>query len=124
MDPLLIYEWTAEGGASEALLVSWDDGALVVHVEGTTVALPVEALARVMERYGKPVDETVKLEGPTLDLGAHGSLRRIRHRGYYDVIARDFIVWERPEGEPLVEMATAVSAALGHLAHALRSGGG
>jgi hypothetical protein len=119
MGPLLIYEWTADGGGTEALLVSFEHQALVVHVEGRKVALPVEALARVMERYGKPLDDTVKLEGPTLDLGAHGSLRRIRHRGFYDVIARDFIVWERPEGEPLVEMATAVSAALGHLALAV-----
>jgi hypothetical protein len=76
-----------------------------------------------MQRYGKPLDEGVALEGPSVDLGEAGVLRRIRHRGFYDVIARDFIVWEAPGGEPLAELATAVSAALVHFVDAARRAG-
>ena len=118
MTTLMIHEWVTETGASESLHVGVVDGELVVHVEGTEVAMPMQVLERVMERYGKPLDPAVKLEGPELDMGDAGVLQRIRHRGFYDVIARDFIVWHPPGREPLAELATAISAALAHFARA------
>jgi hypothetical protein len=113
---LLVHEWTTGDGEREALEVGVDDGCLVVRTAGGDARLPMSVLERVMERYAKPLEADVKLDGPSLDLGNAGVLRRIRHRGFYDVIARDFIVWHPREGEPVAELATAVSAALGHFA--------
>jgi hypothetical protein len=72
-----------------------------------------------MERYGKPLADGIALDGPSLELGEGRALHRIRHRGRYDVIARDFLVWTTPGQEPLAELAVAVSGALVHLSKAV-----
>jgi hypothetical protein len=114
---LTIHEWTTASGARASIDLGVTDGALVVHVEGESpVALPMLVLARVMERYGKPLADGVAQEGPVIDLGEGCTLRRIRHLGRYDVIARDFLVWSAPGKEPLVELAVTISGALTHLA--------
>ena len=120
MTALLVHEWLTDEGENGSLHVDADveTGALALTTGGATVLLPMTVLESVMERYGKPLDDTVRLEGPHVDLGDGRVLRRIRHRGFYDVIARDFLVLERPSQEPLVEMATAISAALLHFARA------
>jgi len=120
---LTIHESTNAEGVRETVDVSASDGALVVSVAGEPTALPMLVLERVMERYGKPLDEGVSLAGPDaeqVDLGGGSALHRIRHRGFYDVIARDFVVWTRAGQEPLVELATSVSAALVHFVDAAR----
>jgi hypothetical protein len=111
---LTIHERLGEDGARETVEVGVEDGALVVSVAGVATLLPMEVLERVMERYGKPLEDGVALDGPSIDLGGGSALRVIRHRGFYDVIARDFVVWEGVGREPLAELATAVSAALVH----------
>ena len=63
----------------------------------------------------------IALDGPSVELGDAGVLYCIRHRGRYDVIARDFVVWAAPGREPVAELATSVSAALVHLAKAART---
>ncbi len=80
------------------------------------VRLPVLALERVMERYGKPLADGVALEGPRLELGNASALHLIRHLARYDVIARDFVVWTASGSEPVAELAVAISGALVHLA--------
>jgi hypothetical protein len=120
MTPLTIHEWQTDAGARETVDVGAEDGALVVHVAGSETALPMAVLEGIMDRFGKPLDEAVALEGPSVDLGAGGTLWRIRHRGFYDVIARDFLVWRGPGREPVVELATAVSAALVHFVEVAR----
>ena len=119
----MVHEWVSATGALERLEVGIRDGALVVRVAAEEALLPLAVLERIMQRYGKPLDESVALEGPSVDVGEAGVLRRIRHRGFYDVIARDFIVWQAPGGEPLAELATAVSAALVHFVEAARRAG-
>ena len=82
--------------------------------------LPDGALDAVMRRFGKPLEggQTPPAE-ETLDLGEGRTLVRFRFLRRYDVIARDYLVFSAPGGEPLCEMATAVTAALHHLARRL-----
>jgi hypothetical protein len=97
-------------------------GSLVVRVAGEPAkALPVVALERIMDRYGKPLAEEVAIDGPRLDLGEGKTLTLIRHLARYDVVARDFLVFVAPGREPLAELAVAVTGALVHLAEAIGS---
>lgn len=81
--------------------------------------LPEGALDAVMQKFGAPLEANQKLgEVATLDLGGGRSLRHVRHLARYDVIARDWLVYERPGAEPLCAMATTVAGALEHLARA------
>lgn len=116
---LTIHESLGEGGARETVEVGEEDGALILKTtEAGAVALPMLALERVMDRYGKPLADGIALDGPKVELGAFGVLYMIRHRGWYDVIARDYVVWAPPGREAVAELATAVTAALVHLANA------
>jgi hypothetical protein len=118
---LRIHEWLTEDGSREAVELGEEDGALIVREGGADVALPMAALERVMERYGKPLADGIPLSGPKLDLGDVGTLYCIRHLARYDIIARDFVVWAPKGGEPLAELARAVSGALVHLARAAKN---
>jgi hypothetical protein len=77
--------------------------------------MSVAALERVMCHFGKPLDDTIPLDGPALVLGDR-TLRRLRFHVQLDAEARDYLVWERPDHEPLVVLATTVTAALRYLA--------
>jgi hypothetical protein len=126
MTALTIHESTNDAGVRETVEVSAEDGALIVFVAGVRTVLPMLVLERVMERYGKPLEDGILLDGPgsaRVDLGGGSVLHRIRHRGFYDVIARDFVVWTSPGREPLAELATGVSAALAHFARAAETAG-
>lgn len=98
----------ARGGEGEPLLVT-DEGRL---------ALPAGALGAVMRRFGAPLEEreALALVGE-LALGDE-HLRHVRHRARYDVIARDYIVYEAPGRPPQCALATTVAGALEHLARA------
>jgi hypothetical protein len=114
---LTIHEYLTEDGSSETVALDVDGGALVVHVgKEPPVTLPILALARVMDRYGKPLAEGIAIDGPKLDVDEGRALYRIRHRARYDVIARDFLVWTAHDREPVAELAVAVCGALVHLA--------
>jgi hypothetical protein len=118
---LTIHEWLGDDGASETVALDAEGGELAVRVgREAPVRLPILALERVMERYGKPLADGIAADGPKLELGDGRALCRIRHRGRYDVIARDFLVWTVPGREPLAELAVAISGALVHLANAAR----
>ena len=93
------------------------DGELVLDTGGETLPLPVGALAAVMRRYGKPLEETEVLNiEEHLDLADGATLERFRFLRRYDVIARDYLVYRESGHVPLCEMATSVTAALLHLA--------
>jgi hypothetical protein len=82
-------------------------------------ALGVVALEAVMKRFGAPLEPTEPITTvAALDLGDGRAVRHVRHLGRYDVIARDFLVYEARGCEPLCALATTVSGALVHLGRA------
>ena len=92
------------------------DGKLhVADDDGTTGALSIAALDRVMIRYGLPLDPEVRLDGDALELGDGQRLRRLRHHAPVDATGRDYLVWERTGEPPLAVIATHATAALRYL---------
>jgi len=96
-------------------------GALELTRGEDAVALPSRALEAVMARYGVPFDPeaAISVEG-TLALGNGRTLRHVRHLAGYDVIARDYLVYEAPGAEPLCAMSATVARGLEHLADVAR----
>jgi hypothetical protein len=82
----------------------------------------VAAVDRVMCRFGKPLDPEVRLDGESLACGAY-ELQRLRHHAIVDAEARDYLVWKRPDGEPLVCAAATVTAVLRFLMTRLAADG-
>lgn len=79
--------------------------------DGTAGELAAGVIDHVMRRYGRPLDDSIALDGESLRCG-HYTLRRLRHRAAVDAEARDYLVWERPDAEPLVCVAATATAAL------------
>jgi hypothetical protein len=100
-----------------------DDDELVIESEEGSWPLPVGALAAVLARYGAPFDANAQSSLiASLELSQGERLRHVRHLAGYDVIARDYLVYERAHDEALCALAATVTAALLHLgrAHAAR----
>jgi len=92
--------------------------------DGTAGELSISAVDRVMCRYGRELDPAIVLvndERHQLDLPGGYRLRRLRYHAIVDAEGRDYLVWERPDGEPLAVVGTMVTAALRYLV--LRIGG-
>ena len=87
-----------------------DDGG-----DGELGELSVTAVDRVMIRYGRPLEAEVALADPGLDLPGGYRLRRLHYHAAVDAMGRDYLVWERPDGEPLAAIASMVTAALRYL---------
>lgn len=85
--------------------------------DGTTGELSVLALDRVMTRYGRALEDSASAlaSADVLELPGGYRLRRFRHHAPVDATGRDYLVWERPDGEPLAAIATMVTAALRYL---------
>src|SRR5262245_13798804 len=107
---LKIHEITTASGALSAVSLRLSRGALLLVEPEGELPLPSGALAAVMERFGAPFDADATIRDvDALDLGAGGALRHVRHRAGYDVIARDYLVYERAGREPLCALATTVA---------------
>lgn len=83
--------------------------------DGTDGELSVTALDRVMTKYGRPLDAGIALDGEHLELSNGFRLRRLRYHAIVDAEGRDYLVWERPDEEPLAVVATMATAALRYL---------
>lgn len=99
-----VRTWAASKG--ERVQITDDDGA--------NGELSLIAVDRVMCRYGRPIDHGIALEGESLRCGTY-RLRRLRYRAMVDAAGRDYLVWERPDGEPLACVAATVTAVLRYL---------
>ena len=90
----------------------------IVSLDGAW-QLPCGAVHAVLARFGAPFDRAAAISVvDRLTLGPGESLRHVRHLAGYDVIARDYLVYEYPNGEALCALAATVAAALLHLGHA------
>lgn len=83
--------------------------------DGSHGELSVAALDKVMTRYGRELETGITLDGETLDLPGGYRLRRFRYHAIVDTEGRDYLVWERPGGEPLAAVGAMVTAALRYL---------
>jgi hypothetical protein len=116
---LKIHETTTATGELAPVVLEVVEGSLVID----DLPLPDGALEAVMKKFGGPLEDA---EGgrvadvDALDLGGGRRLRHVRHLSRFDVIARDYLVYERPGEDPRCAIATTVAGALSHLARAAR----
>jgi hypothetical protein len=118
---LKIHEMTTATGALAAvyLRVRVADGDLELVAEDGAFVVPHYAFRRVMERYGAALEDGAQLdEVAGLDLADGTRLRHVRHLARFDVIAKDWLVYEPRGAEPICALANTVAGALGHLARA------
>ncbi len=83
--------------------------------DGTEGELSIAAVDRVMVRYGRALDPDIALDGEHLAFANDHRLRRLRYHAPVDTEGRDYLVWERPNEEPLAVVATMATAALRYL---------
>jgi hypothetical protein len=114
---LKIHEFISGSGELSAIYLRREGDAVMLVGDEGAWPLPAGALAAVMKRYGAPFDAGARsqLHG-ALELGPGESLRHVRHLAGYDVVARDYLVYEAPGVEATCVMATSVAGALRHLA--------
>ncbi len=116
---LKIHETTMQDGSLSPVFVRAEADVLTLVNERGAFALPDGALDAVMARFGAPVEDGTKLvEVASLELGSAGRLRHVRHLARFDVIAKDWLVYERSGHAPVCALATTVAGALDHLARA------
>jgi hypothetical protein len=115
MSVLLLDERiTADGRHVRTWAASDGDRMRITDDDAAGGALSLVAVDRVMRRYGRPLEHGIALEGESLICG-HYRLRRLRYRAVVDAEGRDYLVWERPDGEPLACLAAMATAALRYL---------
>lgn len=116
---LKIGETTREDGTLVAVHLHLDGEDLALETGGVVAPLPAGVIEPVLRRYGMPLEPDADVtEVGRLELGSATRLRHVRHLARYDVIAKDWLVYERPGEEPLCALAVTVAGALAHLARA------
>jgi len=116
---LRIHEFSSASGELSSVYLRVVDQELVIVCEEGEWALPRAALNAVLTRYGAPFDAHAPSSSiASLQLADGASLRHVRHLAGYDVIARDYLVYERADGEALCALAATITAALLHLGQA------
>jgi hypothetical protein len=109
---LLLDERIRSDGAHACTWASCDDGRVQIRDDdGASGEVAVAVVDQVMRRYGRPLDDGIALDGESLACGRY-TLRRLRHRAVVDAEGRDYLVWQRPDEEPLVCVAATATAAL------------
>lgn len=117
---LKIHETTSPSGEFVAVFLQRDDHGLSLIDGRATMRLPTGALPAVMARFGAPLDPDERLAPvAAFDLGGGARLSHVRHLSRFDVIARDYLVYEASGQEPRCALATTVAGALAHLAAAV-----
>jgi len=116
-----IHEFSSANGQLSSVYLRTTDEQLEIVSDDDAWPLPHGALYAVLARFGVPFDEDARSSLiATLRLAEGESLRHLRHLAGYDVIARDYLVYEHPNGEALCALAATVAAALLHLGRAER----
>ncbi len=116
---LKIDEITQPSGALCPVFLAVTPQGLEIVEGDRALPLPGGALEAVMERYGGPLDPAERLTRVAqLELGGGRALWHVRHLSGYDVVARDYLIYEASSGAPRCAQAVTVSGALRHLAYA------
>ena len=114
-----IHEFSSVAGELSSVYLRVGEAQLEIISDDGAWPLPQGALHAVLARFGAPFDTEAKYSTVAeLTLGPDESLRHVRHLAGYDVIARDYLVYEHPNGETLCALAATVAAALLHLGQA------
>jgi hypothetical protein len=114
-----IHEFSSASGVLSSVYLRTAEERLEIVSDDGAWPLPHGALHAVLARFGAPFDEDAQSSlVATLQLAEGASLRHVRHLAGYDVIARDYLVYEHPNGEALCALAATVAAALLHLGRA------
>jgi hypothetical protein len=114
-----IHEFSSASGALTSVYLRAVDEELEIVYDDVAWRLPSGALPAVLARYGAPFDEDARSSlVASLRLTTGESVRHVRHLAGYDVIARDYLVYEHPNREALCALAATVAAALLHLGRA------
>jgi hypothetical protein len=120
---LKLDEVTAPDGTLASVRLDARDGALLVTSGDETLLVPEDALAAIMRRYGAAFDPSEKVSiVATLSFESGEVLRHVRHLARFDVIARDYVVYDAPGGEPLCALAKTVAAALQYVGRSIAGG--
>ncbi len=114
-----IHEFSSASGELSSVHLRVDGKLLrIVSPDGDWL-LPEGALRAVLSKFGAPFDDTAPISTiASLKLPDGELLHHVRHLAGYDVIGRDYIVYEHPELEALCALAATVAAALLHLGRA------
>ncbi len=116
---LRIHEFSSKSGVLSSIYLRPADEQLLIVSDDGSWPLPHGALDAVLARFGAPFDEDAQSSLiASLQLPEGGCLRHVRHLAGYDVIARDYLVYEHPNGAALCALAATVAAALLHLGQA------
>ncbi|HEY4186706.1 MAG TPA: hypothetical protein VGP07_16635 [Polyangia bacterium] len=111
--------FTAAGNLSALFLRVGEGGVLELVQDGEALTVSGDALDEVMQRFGMPFDpEEPVTSVASLTLDEERRLTHVRHLSGYDVIARDYLLYEVPGRAAVFALARNVAAALGHLARA------
>ena len=114
-----IHEFSSAGGELSAVYLRLAAGQLEIVSEDGAWPLPQGALRAILARFGAPFDADARISTiATLDLPGGEVLRHVRHLAGYDVIARDYIVYDAPPDEAWCALSATVAAALLHLGKA------
>ncbi|HEY3669169.1 MAG TPA: hypothetical protein VGL19_24390 [Polyangiaceae bacterium] len=118
-----IHEFSSSDGQLSAVYLRADGEQLEIVSDDGVWALPQGALRAVLSRFGAPFDDDAPISTiAKLELPHGAKVRHVRHLAGYDVIARDYIVYEEPEHDAWCALAATVAAALLHLGRAARAG--
>ena len=117
-----IHEFSTVTGELAVVYLRIAEAGLEIVSNDGAWRLPQEALHAVLARFGAPFDAEAQISTvATLHLPGGESLRHVRHLAGYDVIGRDYLVYERPNDETLCALAATVAAALLYLGRAAHS---
>ncbi|MEP7053326.1 MAG: hypothetical protein ABJB12_23385 [Pseudomonadota bacterium] len=121
---LKINEFSSVTGVLSAVYVRVVAEQLEIVSEEGSWPIAQDALRAVLTRFGAPFDPGARAWTiAILDLPGGEVLRHVRHLAGYDVIARDYLVYEAPREQALCALAATVSAALLHLGKAANGKG-
>ncbi len=117
MTRLLIDERSLPDGLARVELEIADDLAILYVHNAPIGQMPIDALLRVMKRYGKPLEDGVIIPEGGLQLNKTDRLVMMRFLARYDVIGRDWLVLVSADA-PIGDLAVSITGALEHLASA------